>query len=64
MTSYTSQVAESHKKFKTALNRAKTRQEVLNIYWKHKKDHEKLLAKHLKEEFALVNKIKSKMDYQ
>ena len=59
-----SQVNVSHKKFKTALNKAKTRQAVLNAYWAHKKDHEKILAKHLKEEFALVNKIKNKIDYR
>ena len=59
-----SQVAASHKRFNASLKRAKTRQAVLNAYWKHKKEHEKLLAKHLKEEFALVNKIKSKIDYR
>ena len=56
MAGYTSDVAKSHKKFTTALNRAKTRQACLNAYWKHKKEHENLLKKHLKEELAEVNK--------
>ena len=64
MASYTNQVAAIHKKFNIAVKRAKTRQAVLNAYWKHKKEHEKLLAKHLKEEMALVNKIKAKMEYR
>ena len=64
MASYANQVAAIHKKFNVAIKRAKTRQAVLNAYWKHKKEHEKLLAKHLKEEMALVNKIKAKMDYR
>lgn len=64
MASYTSQVDASNKRFQAELKRAKTRQAVLNVYWKHKKDHEKLLAKHLKEELALVNKIKSKIAYR
>jgi len=64
MASYTSQVDASNKRFQADLKRAKTRQAVLNVYWKHKKDHEKLLAKHLKEELALVNRIKSKIAYR
>ena len=43
MAGYTSDVAKSHKKFTTALNRAKTRQSCLNAFWKHKKEHENLL---------------------
>ena len=50
MVSYTSQVAKSHKKFTAQLSRAKTRQACLNAYWKHKKEHEVLLRRHLKEE--------------
>ena len=64
MTSYTSDVAKSHKKFTTALNRAKTRQACLNAYWKHKKEHENLLKKHLKEELADVNKKKAKIPFR
>ena len=60
MVGYTSDVAKSHKKFTTALNRAKTRQACLSAYWKHKKEHEHLLKKHLKEELVEVNKKKAK----
>jgi hypothetical protein len=64
MAGYTSDVAKSHKKFTTALNRAKTRQACLNAYWNHKKEHETLLKKHLKEELADVNKKKAKIPYR
>ena len=64
MANYTSEVAAAHKRFQAALKKANSRQAVLNTYWKHKKEHEKMLAKHLKEEMALVNKIKSKIEYR
>ena len=64
MASYTNQVAAIHKKFQTALKRANSRQAVLNAYWKHKADHEKLLEKHLKEEMNEVKRIKAKMEYK
>lgn len=64
MASYTAEVAKIHRTFQTALKRARTRQSVLNAYWKHKRDHEKLLSKHLREEMDQVKKIKDKMDYR
>jgi hypothetical protein len=64
MVSYTTEVAKSHKKFQTALNKAKTRRACLNAYWKHKKDHEAILRRHLKGELAQVNKKKSKIAYK
>ena len=64
MANYTSEVASIHKKFQAQLKKANSRQAVLNAYWKHKADHERLLAKHLKEEMVQVNKIKSKIDYR
>ncbi len=64
MASYTTEVAKIHKKFQSALKRAKSRQSVLNAYWKHKRDHERLLKKHLKEEMDQVKKIKDKLDYK
>ena len=64
MASYTSEVAKIHRQFSTALKRAKTRQSVLNAYWSHKKQHERLLKKHLKEEMAQVNRLKDKLDYK
>jgi len=64
MTSYTNEVAKIHRQFNTALKRAKTRQTVLNAYWAHKKQHERLLQKHLREEMAQVNRIKNRLDYK
>lgn len=64
MASYTTEVAKIHKQFNTALKRAKTRQSVLNAYWAHKKQHERLLKSHLREEMALVNRIKNKLNYK
>jgi len=61
---YTGQVATIHKQFNTAVKRAKSRQAVLNAYWKHKAQHERLLKQHLKEEMAQVNRIKSKIKYR
>ena len=64
MASYASEVASIHKQFNAALKRAKSRQAVLNCYWKHKAQHERLLKKHLKEEIAQVNKIKARIKYK
>lgn len=64
MASYTNEVAKIHRQFSTTLKRAKTRQSILNAYWSHKKQHEKLLKKHLREEMALVTRLKNKLDYK
>jgi len=64
MASYTNEVAKIHRQFNTALKRAKSRQTVLNAYWAHKKQHERLLQKHLREEMAQVNRIKNRLDYK
>lgn len=64
MASYASEVASIHKQFNAALKRAQSRQAVLNCYWKHKAQHERLLKKHLKEEIAQVNKIKARIKYR
>jgi len=64
MANYTAQVATIHRQFNTALKRAKSRQAVLNAYWKHKAQHEKLLKQHLKEEMADVNRRKSKIEFR
>ena len=64
MASYTGQVATIHRQFNAALKRAKSRQAVLNAYWKHKAQHERLLKQHLKEEMDQVNRIKSKIKYR
>ena len=64
MASYAGEVALIHKQFNTALKRAKSRQAVLNCYWKHKAQHERLLKKHLNEEMAQVKKIKARIKYR
>jgi len=64
MASYSGEVASLHKGYQAALKRAKSRQAVLNCYWKHKAQHEQLLKKHLREEMAQVNRIKSKIKYK
>ena len=62
--SYTKGVAAIHRQLQTALRKAKSRQAVMNAYWKHKRDSERLLTKHLKEEFNEINKIKNKIPYK
>ena len=62
--SYLRGVAGIHRKYQTALKRAKSRQQVLNAYWKHKKESERLLARHLKDEMGEVKRIKGKMEYR
>ena len=64
MVSYTAQVAKSHKKFNNDLRKAKTRQACLKAYYRHKKEHESLLKRHLKEELSQVNKKKAKIPYK
>jgi hypothetical protein len=64
MVSYATQVAKSHKRFNSALKRAKTRQACLKAYYSHKKEHESLLKRHLKEELTQVNKKKAKIPYK
>ena len=64
MANYTTEVASIHRQFQAGLKKAKSRQAVLNCYWKHKAQHERLLKKHLKEEIAQVNKIKARIKYR
>ena len=62
MASYSSQVSAIHKKFQNAVKRAKTKKSLNKAYSVHKKDHDRLLKRHLREEMALVNKLKKKLD--
>ena len=62
MTSYSAQVNVIHKKFQNAVKRARTKQTLNKAYGIHKKDHERLLKKHLREEMALINKEKKKLE--
>jgi len=62
MVSYTTQVNAIHKKFTVALKKAKTKQALNKVYSIHKKEHERLLKKHLDEEMRQIRKIKAKLD--
>ena len=62
MVSYTAEVSVIHKKFQNAIKRAKTKKSLNKAYSVHKKDHARLLKKHLREENAMVNKAKKKLE--
>ena len=49
-------------KFENAVKRAKTKKSLNKAYSVHKKDHDRLLKRHLREEMALINKLKKKLD--
>jgi hypothetical protein len=58
--SYFREVDKSHRKYTADLKRARSRQSVMNLYWRHKRQHEALLRKHLKDEMVQVNLVKKK----
>lgn len=58
---YFRDVEMSHRKYISAIKKAKTRQGIMNLYWRHKRQHEAILGKHLKEEMAEVNQLKKKI---
>ena len=62
MASYTAEVSVIHRKFQNAVKRAKTKTTLNKAYSVHKKDHERLLKKHLREETAMINKVKKKLE--
>jgi hypothetical protein len=62
MASYTADVNVIHKKFNAAVKRAKTKTTLNKAYSVHKKEHERILKKHLKEEMAMIKKTKAKLD--
>lgn len=62
MASYTTEVSGIHRKFQNAVKRAKTKTTLNKAYSVHKKDHERLLKKHLREETAMINKAKKKLE--
>jgi len=62
MVSYTTEVSVIHRKFQNAVKRAKTKTTLNKAYSVHKKDHERLLKKHLREETAMINKAKKKLE--
>ena len=61
MASYASQVNIIHKKFTNAMKKAKTKQALNKAYSIHKKDHERLLKKHLAEEMRAIKKAKTQL---
>ena len=62
MVTYTAEVNVIHKKFNVAVKRAKTKTALNKAYSVHKKEHERILKKHLKEEIAMIKKAKAKLD--
>jgi hypothetical protein len=62
MANYTAEVNAIHKKFNDAVKKAKTKKSLNKAYSVHKKAHERLLKKHLREETAMINKAKKKLD--
>ncbi len=58
--SYFREVEKSHRVYTSALRRAKSRQAIMNLYWRHKKLHEALLRRHLREEMLEIIQIKKK----
>ena len=62
MASYTAEVSAIHKKFQNAVKRAKSKKALNKAYSVHKKDHERLLKKHLKEETAMIEKAKKALE--
>jgi hypothetical protein len=62
MASYTTEVSVIHKKFQNAVKRAKSKKSLIQAMSQHRKDHERLLKKHLREEAMMIDKAKKKLD--
>ena len=62
MASYTNEVSVIHKKFQSAVKRSRTKTSLNKAYSVHKKDHDRLLKKHLREETAMINKAKKNLE--
>ena len=58
--SYFRSVDASHRKYNATIRRARSRQSMMNLFWRHKREHEALLRKHLRDEMAELNRIKKK----
>ncbi|TLX66279.1 MAG: hypothetical protein E6L00_01900 [Thaumarchaeota archaeon] len=59
--SYFRAVEASHRTYTRAIKQARSRQGLMNIYWRHKRQHEQLLKSHLRGEMAQLNKLKKKI---
>ena len=62
MASYTQEVSAIHKKFNAAVKRARSKKSLNAAYSAHKKAHDRLLKKHLREEAAMIEKAKKKLE--
>ncbi|HWY34002.1 MAG TPA: hypothetical protein VNX68_05105 [Nitrosopumilaceae archaeon] len=59
--SYFRTVEASHRKHTSAIKKARSKQGLMNLYWRHKREHEQLLKRHLREEMAEINRLKKKI---
>jgi len=59
--SYFKTVEASHRKHTRAIKSARSKQGLMNLYWRHKREHEQLLKRHLREEMAEINRLKKKI---
>ena len=62
MANYTAEVNAIHKKFNAAVKKAKTKKSLNKANSVHKKAHERLLKKHLREETAMINRAKKQLE--
>jgi len=56
MATYSGQVAALHKRYGAAAKRAKSGKALMKAYRAHKKAHESLLKRHLREELSAAKK--------
>ena len=56
MATYTGQVAAIHKRYNAAAKRASSSRTLMKAFRAHKKAHERLLKRHLREELTAVKK--------
>ncbi len=56
MASYTGQVAAIHKRYNAAAKRAGSSRTLMKAFRAHKKAHERLLKRHLREELTAVKR--------
>src|SRR5438128_2247203 len=57
---YLTKVERSHRRYTAALKRARSKQDAMNLYWRHKREHEVLLRRHLREALLELKEIKKK----
>ncbi|MEX2348651.1 MAG: hypothetical protein WD531_03060 [Nitrosopumilaceae archaeon] len=58
---YCRSVEKSHRKFTSAIKKSRSRQGLMNLYWRHKREHEAILRRHLREEMMQLNQLKKKI---